>query len=169
MITRTARLTISPVCADDVDDFVELVLRPELYSVIGDAPADRAEARGRVERWLAGSPDPQRPWINHVVRRRDTGELIGHCQGTVTTSDDGAHDCVVGYTVHPDHQGGGVAAEMMRAFVDHLAETFHPQRFVAHIAAGHTPSERVAASIGLVPTGRRDDAGEQIWTSDVSV
>ncbi|GAA2056817.1 GNAT family N-acetyltransferase [Williamsia deligens] len=166
MIAHTSRLTLAPVGEQDVDDFVALVIRPELYVVIGGAPADHGEARGRVERWLAGSPDPRHLWINHVVRHRDTGSLIGHCQGTITTDDDaGAPDCVVGYTVHPDHHGQGVATEMMRAFVDVITSEFHPRRFVAHIAPGHEASEHVAAALGLFPTGRLDDAGERIWAS----
>ncbi len=166
VIARTSRLTVSPLRPDDLEDFVAMVLRREIYTVIGGSPADEDDARRRVERWIAGSSDPDRRWINHVVRRADTGDLVGHCQGTlVAVGSDGETDCTLGYSVHPDHQGQGFAREMMRAFVGLIVETDDPRRFLAHIAPGHTVSERVATGLGLSPTGSLDRAGEQVWAS----
>jgi len=169
VIARTSRLTVSPLRPEDVDEAVELLLRPELYTVTGGAPTDHADARDRVRRWLGGSPDPRVTWINHMTRREDTGVLIGHCQGTVTVAGHtGETDCTLGYSVHPDHQGQGFAREMMRAFVGLIVETDGPARFLAHIAPGHTVSERVATGLGLSPTGTLDRGGEQIWASPVT-
>ena len=166
VIARTSRLTVSPLRAEDTDETVELLRRPELYTVTGGAPIDDDDARDRVGRWLAGSSDPRVTWINHVARREDTGALVGHCQGMVASvGRDGAADCTLGYSVHPDHQGQGIAREMMRAFVGLIVETDGPGRFLAHIAPGHTVSERVATGLGLSPTGTLDNAGEQIWVS----
>ena len=166
VIARTSRLTVSPLRPEDLDDAVDLLLRPELYTVTGGAPRDHADAGDRVRRWLAGSADPRVTWINHVTRREDTGMLVGHCQGTVSTvGRAGETDCTLGYSVHPDHQGQGIAREMMRAFVGLVVETAGPGRFLAHIAPGHTVSERVATGLGLSPTGTLDRVGEQIWAS----
>ncbi|MBE7161239.1 MAG: GNAT family N-acetyltransferase [Williamsia herbipolensis] len=166
MIARTRRLSVSPLRPTDVEELVDMVTLPELHRMTGGAPADRDEARGRVERWLAGSPKPGITWINHVARLEETGDLVGHCQGTIVPRRGTiATDCTLGYTVHPDHQGHGIAHEMMRAFVGLVVETDQPHQFLAHIAPGHTASEHVVAALGLTATDHLDRAGERIWAS----
>ena len=56
---------------------------------------------------------------------------------------------------------------MMRIFVDRIRDDLSPRRVTAHIAPGHIPSERVAARLGLSPSGETDDDGERIWLRTV--
>lgn len=164
MIARTSRLLVSPLRPSDVDDLAALIVRPELHTATGDAPTSDDDARDRVAQWLTGPMRSGVVWINHVVRRGDTGALVGHCQATlVTVSADGATECTLAWGVHPDHRRQGIATEMMRAFVGLLVETDAPARFVAHIPADHVASEKVATALGLAPTDRLDAQGERIW------
>ncbi len=103
------------------------------------------------------SPDGTETWLNWMVRRRDTGELVGIAQATVvgTMAD-------LAWVVAVPHQGRGYAREAALAVRDHLART-GVVGFTAHIHPDNDASAGVARALGLVPTGAVVD-GEIRWT-----
>jgi len=159
----TARLVLSRIAPDDVDELVQMLLNPALYHYIGDAPATAAAAGERVGRWLRGSADPDALWINYVARRRDDGRLVGLAQATVRRAGGSRFGaCEIAYLVDPPAQGRGFGKEMMRGFCAELRKTLSPAEFIAHIYPGHAASEGIAKAVGLAPTADRVD-GERVW------
>ncbi|WP_157121463.1 GNAT family N-acetyltransferase [Nocardia miyunensis] len=161
---ETMRLVAAPVAACDIDDVAELLMDPGLYGYIDGKPASIDDARARVQRWIEGSPHRETLWINHVARARDSRELIGVAQATVQLSGQAAVECLLAYQIAPQRHRQGFGKEMMSAFRSELVRQLAPESFVAHIAPGHSASERVALSLGLVVTDREVD-GERVWSN----
>jgi RimJ/RimL family protein N-acetyltransferase len=113
--------------------------------------------RDRYVRQLRGhSPDGRETWLNWMVRRRDTRELVGAVQATVTQD---AAD--VAWVIAVPHQGEGFAREAAGAMAGWLRDR-GVARLTAHIHPDHTASGAVARAIGLVPTETVVD-GEIRW------
>jgi RimJ/RimL family protein N-acetyltransferase len=78
-----------------------------------------------------------------------------------TVVDDG-RTADVAWVVGAPFQGRGYAVEAAAGMVAWLRERGVAE-VRAHIHPEHAASARVAERIGLLPTGDRDDDGEQIW------
>jgi RimJ/RimL family protein N-acetyltransferase len=102
------------------------------------------------------SPDGGQAWLNWMLRRRDTGELVGTVQATVTEA---AAD--LAWVVAVPHQRKGHAREAALA-VQKLLRDAGVSRFTAHIHPDHIASAGVARALGLAPTGTVVD-GEIRW------
>jgi [ribosomal protein S5]-alanine N-acetyltransferase len=86
-----------------------------------------------------------------AVVERATGEVVGNVllrEPVVET--DGVE---IGWHVRVVEQGRGVATEAARAAVTHARDHLGATRVVALISTGNTPSERVAAKLGMRPSG----------------
>ncbi|WP_278257910.1 GNAT family N-acetyltransferase [Nocardioides convexus] len=99
----------------------------------------------------AGSPGPAAAYAEHgfglwVVETHD-GRFVGDCGLTVQHVDDEPH-VEVGYHVHPDLRGRGLATEAAAAVRD-AAAADGVEHLVAIIRPANLPSQRVAAKIGL--------------------
>jgi len=92
-----------------------------------------------------------------MLRRRDTGELVGTVQATVTGT---AAD--LAWVVAVPHQGQGYAREAALAVRTELTRT-GVATFTAHIHPDHGASAGVARALGLTPTDTVVD-GEIRWT-----
>ncbi len=128
-----------------------------LHTFTGGRPATEDELRDRFTRQVAGPPDGGETWLNWMLRRRDTGELVGTVQATVTGS---AAD--LAWVVAVPHQGRGYAREAALAVRDLLRDA-GVSRFCAHIHPDHVASAAVARALGLAPTSTVVD-GEIRWT-----
>jgi RimJ/RimL family protein N-acetyltransferase len=156
---RTDRLDLEPLTVGHAEEMVEVLADPSLYTVTGGDPPSVAELRERYRRQVAGPTEGGRDrqvWHNWVLRRRDTGAAVGYLQATVT-----GPDAEVAWVLGAAHQGQGFAIEGAQAMVESFAAAGVPV-LSAYVAAGHAPSEAVAARLGLRPTGERRD-GEVRW------
>jgi RimJ/RimL family protein N-acetyltransferase len=81
-------------------------------------PLTRAEAETLFERihvrTRCGEP------TQFAVITRETQELIGYC-GFFLQNVDGVDEIEIGYRLHPDWWGGGLATEAARAVRDHAS------------------------------------------------
>jgi RimJ/RimL family protein N-acetyltransferase len=128
-----------------------------LHQFTGGEPATPDELRDRYTRQVAGrSPDGGGTWLNWMLRSRDTGELIGTVQATVTGS-----TAELAWVVAVPHQGQGYAREAATAVRDRLRDD-GVTRFTAHIHPDHVASAGVARTLGLGPTSTLVD-GERRW------
>jgi RimJ/RimL family protein N-acetyltransferase len=129
-----------------------------LHVFTGGEPATEEELRERYARQAAGrSPDGSETWLNWMLRRRDTGELVGTVQATVTGS-----VAELAWVVTVPHQGRGYAREGALAVRAALAGT-GVATFIAHVHPDHGASIGVARALGMIPTDTVVD-GEIRWT-----
>lgn len=159
-------MPLSEQTADAAADELAVALAdPALHAVIGGRPPTAAELRARHARWLVGpGPATGESWLNWVLRLR-TGDAAGAAVGTLQATvhrrgPDGTRAAEVAWVVGTPWQRRGYAGEAAQALVAWLADT--GATVEAHIAAGHEPSERVAARAGLAPTAETVD-GERVW------
>ncbi|TFV89945.1 GNAT family N-acetyltransferase [Blastococcus sp. CT_GayMR16] len=155
---RTARLVLEPLRIDHAAEAAQAFDDDRLHTFTGGKPATEAELRTRYSRQAGGhSPDGGETWLNWVLRRRDTGELIGTVQATVTEA--GAE---LAWVVAVPHQGCGYAREAALAVQGDLRRA-GISRFSASIHPDHRASAGVARALGMAPSGTVV-AGEIRWT-----
>lgn len=121
---------------------------PSLYAVTGGEPPTLGQLEARYARQVLGrSDDGLETWHNWIVRERATGGAVGFVQATVTPTGSGSR-AEIAWVVGTPWQGRGFATEAASALVEAMTDGGAAE-VVAHVAPGHTASERVAASIGL--------------------
>ena len=153
------RLRLTPLTVKDADEMAALLDDERLYAFIGPKPASRQALRRRYERLAGGSDDPNRAWLNWVVRTTSGNAAIGTVQATVTT--DAAPAADVAWIIAVASQGNGFATEAASALIawlvgrgiEHVTACIHPE---------HRASAAVAAHVGLRRTDERRD-GETVW------
>jgi RimJ/RimL family protein N-acetyltransferase len=139
-----------------------------LHRYTGGAPATADQLRDRFGRQVTGtSPDGSEIWLNWMLRRRDTGDLVGTVQATVRRSagglGNGERVAEVAWVVAVGQQHHGYAREAAAAMTAELRRR-GVHRFLAHIHPDHEASVRVARFLGLRPTDIRVD-GEIRWVT----
>jgi RimJ/RimL family protein N-acetyltransferase len=155
----TERLDLEPLRISHAAEAARAFADERLHTFTGGSPADEAALRERYIVQLRGhSPDGSATWLNWMARRRDTRELVGTVQATVT-----AEAADVAWVVSVPHQGNGFAREAAGAMTGWLRE-HGVSRFTAHIHPDHGASTAVARSLGLSPTDVVVD-GEVRWVS----
>jgi RimJ/RimL family protein N-acetyltransferase len=96
-----------------------------------------------------------------VLRRRDTGRVVGTLQATIGTKDTGRSCAELSWVVGSADQGQGFAKEGVHALATWLRE-HGVSCLVAHVHPRHLASMAVARSIGLEPSDMTVD-GETRW------
>lgn len=157
---RTERLVLAPLRVDDAAEMVGVLSGEALYEFTGGEAPSLAELTARYQAQVAGPEGGAEIWHNWIVRSMASGVALGFVQATVV--DDVAD---VAWVVGLKWQGRGFAKEAAAGMRDWL-EALGIRRFEAHIHPGHTASQRVARAIGLRPTGKVDEDGEEIWGTD---
>lgn len=154
----TERLALVALRPEDAAEMVDVLANPNLYAFTGGGPPTADELDATYRRWAAGSPRAGETWHNWVIRLGADGPAIGHLQATVI--DDGrAAD--IAWLVGSAWQGRGYASEAARALVGWLEEN-DVTTITAHVHPGNVASCRVAARLGLAPTGEIVE-GEVAW------
>jgi len=102
------RLIFQPLALNHIEELGALLLNEAVYEHIGGSPPGMEDFRLGMRRVLAGPP-PHRAgeeWINHAVRLRGNGVLLGRLEATV-------HDGIaeVAFLFGPEHWGMGYATE----------------------------------------------------------
>jgi RimJ/RimL family protein N-acetyltransferase len=153
----TERLELEPLRISHAAEAARAFADERLHTFTGGSPADEAALRDRYVRQLRGySPDGSATWLNWMVRRRDTGELVGTVQATVTVE-----AAELAWVVSVPHQGSGFAREAAGAMAGWLRDR-GIRRFTAHVHPDHAASAAVARGLGLSPTDELVD-GEIRW------
>ena len=144
---------------EHADEAVAAFADPVLHSFTGGAPETADGLRLRYARQAVGhSADGTQTWLNWIVRRRDTAEVVGTVQATVS-----GRTAEVAWVVATGHQGHGYAREAASAMAA-LLRSRNVHALVAHVHPDHHASAAVARAIGLRPTGAVVD-GEVRWSS----
>ena len=162
-LLATPRLRLRHWREDDVDPFFDIYRRDEVSKWLGGEPQQQAlatvdEAAVRLQRWIDHAATLSAPlglWaivpvgtpLDHPI---GTALLLPLCDANGQTE-----DIEVGWHLHPDHQGKGLATEAASALLGAAAEAG-----VAEVLAltylDNLPSQAVAARLGMVDEGPTD-------------
>jgi RimJ/RimL family protein N-acetyltransferase len=150
----TARLCLRPLRHDDLDALAEVYQHPLVARWIG------SHTREDVEREIALQLEHQRSlgWSFWAVEDRDTDRMIGDC-GLQPLEHHGP-DVELGYDLHPDTWGRGLATESARAVMERAFGPLGIDRVVAVVKPDHYASQRVLEKAGLHRAGTRVAYGE---------
>jgi RimJ/RimL family protein N-acetyltransferase len=155
----TSRLRLAPLRVEDADEMADLLDDASLHRYTGGRPATRDQLRARYARQVAGR---SRGWLNWIVRRSETGAIVGTVQATLF--DEQGHPAAeLAWIVISGHQGKGYASEAAAGMVAWLREQ-GVEVFAAHVHPEHAASIAVARSLGMTPGASRDD-GEVRWAA----
>lgn len=152
----TARLRLRPLRRDDLDALAEVYRHPLVSRWIG------SHTREDVEREIAHQLEHQAAlgWSFWAVEDRGTGRMIGDC-GLQPLEHLGP-DVELGYDLHPDVWGHGLATEAARATMQQAFGPLDVERVVAVVKPDHLASQRVLEKAGLHRAGRRLAYGESM-------
>ncbi|WP_196827756.1 GNAT family N-acetyltransferase [Frigoribacterium sp. CG_9.8] len=158
---ETERFLLEPLSVGHAAEMAEVLADPLLYEFTGgEPPTHESLVRRYAAQTVGESLDGSQWWLNWVIRRKDSGVLIGFVQATVA-GEPGALGADIAWVVAPKAQGNGVATEATYAMIQWLRERgvatldaiIHPQ---------HHASMAVAKNQGLEPTSTIEN-GEIRW------
>lgn len=145
---RTQRASLRPVSADDVDDVLRHRSLPEVAEFLSRGPLDRTEVAERIASAAArrqpGHPEPLLGLVIEV-----DGAVVGDAMIRMEPDDNGMWVAVLGYAVHPDFAGQGLATEVAEELV-HLSFAHLGAAMVqAEVFVPNHASQRVLEKVGL--------------------
>ncbi len=150
----TARLRLRPLRPDDLDALSEVYLHPQVQHWIGPHTRDDVVRELRLQREHQASLG----WSFWAVEHRATGRMIGDC-GLQPIEHRGP-ETELGYDLHPDAWGRGLATEAARAVIVHALGPLRLDRVIAVVRHDHVASQRVLEKAGLRQVGTRMAYGE---------
>jgi RimJ/RimL family protein N-acetyltransferase len=160
-LLRTERLLLRRWDEADLAAFFDLYSREDVARWLGAHPrrplATAAEAQQRLARWHSRERGLSPPFGLWAVVPCAAGMLPGQPVGTVLllplSDGDGPTDLVeVGWHLHPQHQGQGLATEAARALLT-LAGKAGLDQVLAITDLDNAASQRVAVRLGMTDEG----------------
>lgn len=137
---------LRPVRDDDAERIREGSADPDSQRWLGQLPApytlDDARAYVEARRELAASGQ----CVTWAIADPDDDRLLGTVLWFHWTV---GVECEVGYWVHPEARGRGLATRATRLVVDHVFETLGVRRVTAFAAADNHASRRVIEAVGF--------------------
>jgi RimJ/RimL family protein N-acetyltransferase len=149
-ILESARLRLRPYRADDVQAMFALYSDPRVMRYWSFPPwTELAQARTYLERALAGMDSGEIfPW---AIAERDSDRLIGAL--TLFSLHVEQLRAEVGYSLSPDHQGRGLAAEALRCGLAFAIDSLGLLRVEADIDPRNEASARLLERLGFQREG----------------
>jgi [ribosomal protein S5]-alanine N-acetyltransferase len=101
--------------------------------------------------------DETRKWLRHLVEPApDSVDFLIEKDGEVIGKAGAWQLPEVGFLLHPDHWGQGLAHEAMQAVIAHLFATTDTPILTAEVDPRNAASLRLLARLGFVETGRAE-------------
>ena len=141
MIVRTERLELRHARSSDLDDLHAVLSRPDAMRWWATLPH---ETREETEAWLASMMAGNAAGSVDFVIERD-GVVIGKA-GCWRLPD-------IGYILHPDHWGQGLAAEAVTATIDTVFAVNPVETLTADVDPENAASIRLLERLGFHRTG----------------
>jgi RimJ/RimL family protein N-acetyltransferase len=145
---RTERLVLRLFRNDDFEAVYDMQSRPEVARYLYWSPRDRSgAAKSLGEKLNCTSIRAEGDILNLAVERAEGGPAIGDLMLHYVSA---AHrQAEIGYILHPDAQGQGLATEAARAIVDLAFSGLQVHRVFGQIDARNTASARVLERVGM--------------------
>lgn len=149
MQIETDRLILRPAREDDLEAMHAVLSSPQATRWWSTPPHDSLD---QTRDWLAAMIAGGGAGLDMVVERE--GQVIGKA-GFYYPPD-------IGYILHPDHWGQGLATEALTAMLDRLFDATDHDQATADVDPENPASIRVLAKLGFVRTG----FAERTWNID---
>jgi RimJ/RimL family protein N-acetyltransferase len=144
---RTARLTLRPVTADDLDDVYAYQRRPDVVRwMLGAEPRTRDQSRASVVA-MAGEDALRAEGDCLTLAVATDAGVIGTVELVWRSRRDRTAE--LGYVFHPDHGGRGLATEAAAALVDWGFNEFGLHRIYARCHGRNEASARLMIRLGM--------------------
>ena len=158
----TDRLRLRPLRTGDADALHEVYAHPLVEAWIGP------HALGRVAEEIAyqRAGQAEHGWSVWAVERRDDGRFLGDC-GLQPLEHKGP-EVELGYDLHPDVWGQGLATEAAVAVVEAALGPLGLERLVSVVKPANAASRRVLEKLGMREAGRRGAYGELMVMYEIS-
>jgi len=145
---HTGRLVLRPATQDDVDAVLAYRSLPEVAQFLSRGPLTREEVVDRIASdTLRSAPGHPEPLLGLVVEQ--AGDVVGDAMVRLEPDDNGMWTAVLGYTIHPERAGRGLATEVARALVRLCFTDLHVAMVQADVFTPHRASQRVLEKAGL--------------------
>ena len=154
----TERLIGERPGADDADELCVLMLHPDVLRTTWYDPEPPTRSHivdklaGDIEHWDRYGFGP---WL---LRDRAHGELVGR-GGLKHTTATGVDEVEIGWSIHPDRWGEGLATELARASVRTAFDVLGLDGVIAYTANDNVASWRVMEKAGMEFDGEIVAAG----------
>jgi RimJ/RimL family protein N-acetyltransferase len=145
--TQTARMRLRPYRPDDLEAFADLHGRDDVARYLPWPTRDRRasqEALARHQRMVLDKDDDGMTLAGFDV---DTGRLVGEFVLFLRSVENRGGE--VGYVLHPDFWGRGLATEGAEAMLAIAFETLGLHRVTARLDARNTASAAVLTRLGM--------------------
>jgi RimJ/RimL family protein N-acetyltransferase len=162
-LLTTDRLLLRHWCDEDVDAFFDIYRRDEVSKWLGGGPQQQAlatvgDAAVRLRRWIehgAGLTPPLGLWAIVPTAAADAAPIGTALLLPLHDADGLTDDVEVGWHLHPDHQGKGLATESAAALLGAAADAGIAE-VLALTYLDNVPSQAVAARLDMVDEGPTD-------------
>ena len=154
-ILQTERLTLRKLTPRDAADMYDYAHREDVTRYLTWKPhPDLAYSREYLE-YLQGRYAGGMYYDWGIIDRADN-KMIGTCGFTSFTC---THDkAEIGYVIHPDYWGKGIAPEAVKTIIDFGFENLHLHRIEAKFIKGNDRSLRVMEKVGMTFEGYEREA-----------
>ncbi len=145
-IITTPRLELCRLTPGDLDALYALYSDAATMTFIGDGTTATKEET--AEALLQAIEEFELDGYGAMAAvSRTSGQMIGRC-GHKRWEVDGKEQIEVGWMIHPDHTGQGLASEAGIALRDHAFEALDLGHVISVIQPGNLASIRVAENVG---------------------
>jgi RimJ/RimL family protein N-acetyltransferase len=150
---RTERLDLRPHRRDDLDDLFAFHSRPEVVRYVPWPVRDREQTRAALEVKL-GQDALTEPgqWLVLAIELRATGTVIGEV--LLKWASDVDRQGEIGFALHSDYQGRGLAAEAAEAMLRLGFDELGLHRICGICVDGNEASAKLLQRLGMTLEGR---------------
>jgi RimJ/RimL family protein N-acetyltransferase len=143
---KTTRLCLRSFTEDDLESFAALAANDGFMRFSGSGPLDPDGAAAFFERIMVRTR--MAVPSQFAVLDGQTHALIGYCGFFLQVVDD-VEELEIGYRLHPESWGRGLATEAAGAVRDHDFRDLRLMRVISVIPPDNHPSRRVAEKNGM--------------------
>jgi RimJ/RimL family protein N-acetyltransferase len=148
---ETPRLILRDFLPTDVEAVHRYASDPRVVVYQDWGPNTLLETQDFIRRMLEINGSEPRLAFHFAVVLKDSGELIGGCSLWVPKLSNS--EGLIGYVLHPDHWGRGIATEASRGLLRHGFTALQLHRISATCDPGNTASARVLEKLGMKREG----------------
>jgi RimJ/RimL family protein N-acetyltransferase len=164
---RTPRLILRPYRDGDFDVFADMHARADVARYLMWPPRDAEASRRAFARHATLRLERDGDGVTFSAWRRDTGTFVGEFVLFLRTVEHRGGE--VGYILHPQETGQGLATEGASAMLALAFETVGLHRVVGRIDARNVASARVLTKLGMRQEAhfRRNEVVKGEWTDEI--